>query len=172
MQTKPKLIYTYKMAQELINQGFMPAAQAPNARDMRKTVWIFDSTPELEAACDTYIAASKRDKSSPPHNINSGLITKMHTGNGLSVADIAKITGKSQTEIQKAIGDEIDLYRLFAIGAMNDSELKELMAAQTLDERDRLILERMKRGGYIVYGHNKIYDFTYADECGEVSGNE
>lgn len=168
---RKKVIFTLAMAKFLTDKGFRAIGSAPNKNNLTKNVWFFEWTPELEETCAQYIEACRTVKSNTSP-MSDSLLLKMHTDNGLSVSDIAKITGKTEVQVQKAIDNEIDRYKLFAIGAMDSSEIKELMAAQTTDERSRLIMERMKRGGYTVYGEKNIYDFPTKDESGEVSGNE
>lgn len=168
---RKKVIYSLAMAKFLTDKGFAAIGTAPNKKDLTKDVWFFEWTPELEEACTQYVEACRAAKSNTSP-VSDFLLLKMHTEKGLSISDIAKITGKAETQVQKAIYDEIDRYRLFAIGAMDSAEIKELMEAQTLDERNRLIMKRMKRGGYTVYGEKNIYDFPTENESGEVSGNE
>lgn len=168
---RKKVIFTLQMAKFLTDKGFAAIGSAPNKNDLKKNVWFFKRTPELEVACAQYVEACRAAKSNTAP-VSDSLLLKMNTEKGLSIGDIAKITGKTEVQVQKAIDNEIDRYKLFAIGAMNSSEIKELMAAQTTDERNRLIMKRMKRGGYTVYGEKNIYDFPTENESGEVSGNE
>lgn len=59
---KTKTIYTMRMAQHLINRGFVPLAQVPNAKDITKTVWLFAESEDFNQACTEYVAASKQRK--------------------------------------------------------------------------------------------------------------
>lgn len=162
MSATRKPIFTIKMARYLIDRGFEPVETRPNPKDLHKDVWLFARTPELDAACDEYIAASRQSKIPAIPNVSNHLIAKMHLDQGMPIEAIATITHKTVDKIKEIINSEIDLYRLFAIAAMNDTELKQLMSAQDDDERNRLIVERMRRGGFTAYGAKSTYEFPAA----------
>ena len=169
MRKKP--IFTMAMAKFLTDKGFEAVGTAPNKNDLKKLVWFFPLTPELEAACDAYIAASKQSKIPAIPNVSNHLIAKMHLEQGLPIETIMTLTHKTEDEVKAAINSEFDLYRLFAIAAMDKTELQQLMEAQTEDERNRLIVARMRRGGFTAYGAKSTYEFPAKNTAGEVSGN-
>ena len=44
-----------RMLERLRDRGFYPKATLPDATNPRYSVWLFDSTPELEAVVQEYI---------------------------------------------------------------------------------------------------------------------
>lgn len=59
---KKKVILTMRMARHLIDRGFKVIATVPDKRDIRRNVWVFERSPEFDAACDDYIKMSKIPK--------------------------------------------------------------------------------------------------------------
>lgn len=45
-----KIIYSFKVATALVEQGFKPVDTRRNFKDITKYVWFFEDTPELQAA--------------------------------------------------------------------------------------------------------------------------
>lgn len=167
--TRP--IYTMRMARHLIDIGFEPVAMLPNPKDLHKDVWIFNKTPELEAACAEYIKAKESDKKNHTPKISNRLLFEMRYFKGLSLESIAQIANRPVAQIEQAIKSEADLYRAFGIAAMSDAELKEYANATTKDERDKLITDQLKRGGFNVYSGGQCkYSFPVADST--VEGGE
>lgn len=167
---KKKPIYTLKMAKYLTNRGFEVIGTAPNKMNLKKICWFFEDTPELEAAYNEYVAAGKQGNKVAntdyiPKAPNE-LIARMHLQQGMPIEAIATITHKTIEEVKAAIDAEVDLHRLFAIAAMSDAERQQLMEAKTEDERNQLIMARMRRGGYTAYGAHKVYEYP-ADDTAE-----
>lgn len=59
---KKKVILTMRMARHLIDRGFKVIATVPDKRDISRNVWVFERSPEFDAACDDYIKMSKIPK--------------------------------------------------------------------------------------------------------------
>lgn len=59
---KIRAIYTLSMAHYLAKHGFTPVAEAPNLHDLKKIIWLFDATPEFNAACAEYVAQSRHSR--------------------------------------------------------------------------------------------------------------
>lgn len=170
MRRRP--IYTLAMAKHLTDRGFEAVKVMPNKTNLKRLVWLFERTPELEAACEEYIADSKRNNqdanATTAPKASKWLLTKMHLEQGLPVEAIAQITHKTEEEVRAAIDAQVDLFRLFAIAAMNDAELRQYMSVMTEDERNELVIGRMRRGGYTAYGGKTVYEFPAGDTAGEV----
>ena len=154
MQTKQKLIYTYKMAQALINQGFIPIAQAPNARDMRKTVWLFDSTPEFETACNEYIAESDRAKQKEPpkppkHDVRDEELSGLFLLGGQSIEDIARVHGVTIYRVMNAIQQDKRVQNAFAYALMRTDE-RAVADAVSQEERDLMCQRKLLSTDYEV----------------------
>lgn len=169
MNTKP--VYTLKMARYLIDRGFEPVETRPNPKDLHKDVWLFQRTHELEAACDEYIESRRQGKTPEIPKFSNFIITKMHTEQGLPIETISQITKKSTDKINEIIQHEIKKMMDFGLAALNDTELKQYINAQSEDERNRIILERMKRGGFVAYGGHSVYEFPKFDEEKGVNEN-
>lgn len=45
----------YRMMCFLHKKGFKPVEVLPNMHDVNKNVWVYDNSPELEAAIDEYV---------------------------------------------------------------------------------------------------------------------
>lgn len=171
---KTKKIYTRRMAQHLIDAGFPAVGQVQNTKDITRSVWIFEDTPELEAACTEYIADNKQHKEAgrpkiPP--LSGRVLANMHLEQGLTIEDIAKITGYSESRIRDAVKNQKQLRSLFAFAAMTYNERQTYMDAQSDSEREQLVDDRLKRGGFFVYGGRDSYDFPANAETKEVGKN-
>lgn len=171
---KTKTIYTMRMAQHLINRGFIPLAQVPNAKDISKTVWLFAESEDFNQACAEYVASSKQHKEAgrpkiPP--LSGRVLANMHLEQGLTIEDVAKITGYSENHIRDAVKNQKQLRSLFAFAAMTYNERQEYMDAQTDSEREQLVNNRLRRGGFFVYGGRDSYNFPANAETGEVSNH-
>lgn len=47
-----KIIYSLKIMESLVEQGFYPEYSMPNPKNNYYTCWIFDSTPDFQRALD------------------------------------------------------------------------------------------------------------------------
>lgn len=169
---KKRSIYTLKMAQALINQGFKPIAQVPSAKDLTRNVWIFEETDEFKQAFEKYLEDSGfqvKPESSNVVKFSRRLISRMYFKQGLPVKTIARITGKSETQIEKVIDKQVDLYRLFAIAEMNTEELTAYAAIQDEQERTKMAIDFLKQKKLHVYGGKDSYNFPddLIDQGGE-----
>lgn len=159
---KKRNIYTLKMAQALINQGFEPIAQVPSVKDLSKNIWVFEETEDFDRACEEYIAKSKaRAKPENPAiaKFSRRLIARMFFKQKLPVASIATITGKTEDQINETICQQYNLYRLFAIAKMDTDKMGAYMAAQTDEERMRMVFDILEQSEFDVYGGTDSYRF-------------
>ncbi len=159
---KKRNIYTLKMAQNLISQGFEPIAQVPSAKDLSKNIWVFEETEDFDRACEEYIARSKAH--AKPENpdiakFSRRLIARMFFKQKLPVASIATITGKTEDQINEIIYKQYGLYRLFAIAKMDNNALNAYMTAQNDEERMRQVFDILERSEFDVYGGKDCYHF-------------
>lgn len=53
------LIFTSKLARQFIREGFKVTDIKPDKNDKRRTVFIFQDSPELKQKLDEYIKARK-----------------------------------------------------------------------------------------------------------------
>ncbi|MBE7004186.1 MAG: hypothetical protein E7425_07875 [Ruminococcaceae bacterium] len=145
MKTRQRMIYTYGMAQALINQGFMPVSQAPNARDMTKTVWLFDSTPEFEAACADYIAESARAKANKPEtkkttqNVSNEALADLYLIGNQNVETIARVHGVTVERVLNAIRNDRRVVDVLRYAALTSQQRAKYNAAQTDEERETIL---------------------------------
>lgn len=171
---RKKAIYTMAMAKFLTDRGFESVGTAPNKNDLKKMVWFFERTPELDAVCAKYIEASKQRKEAGRPKIptlSGRTLANMHLEQGLTIEDVAKITGYSKDRIKTAVKNQKRLRLLFAFAAMTYTERQAYMDAQSDSEREQLVNDRLKRGRFFVYGGQDSYDFRASAEAGEVGGN-
>lgn len=159
---KTKRIYTRRMAQHLIDAGFPAVGQVQNTKNISRSVWIFENTPELEAACTEYIENHKehtdqKDSNSP--KFNRRIISQMFFREGLSIETVAKIAGKTEDQVIDILSGQFELYRLFAIATMNSGELEAYMTAQDDSQRTQIICEILKRKHFNVFGGTDSYSF-------------
>lgn len=167
-------IYTLKMAQALINQGFKPIAQVPSAKDLTRDIWVFEETEDFKRAFDNYLENNgfhviKPENSKTP-KFSQRLITRMHLKQGLPVSAIASITGRSEEQIQRSIDNQIGLYQGFALAQMNKDELAAYAAIQDKEERAQMALDFLRKNKFPVYGGRDSYVFP--DELVETEGGE
>lgn len=164
MNTKP--IFTMKMARYLIDHGFEPIETRPNPKDLRKDVWVFLRTPELEDACNEYIAANTKDRGAKPP-VDDGTLAGLFIIGEQPIEAIAKVHGVSEERVKSAVKKYIRQARNLAIAALDDAGMRRYMAAQTDDERNTILSERILQGGFLVHNRKCTWYFP----TGEVSGN-
>lgn len=169
---KRKPIYTLSMAKYLVDQGFEVIGEAPNKLNLARRCWFFRDTAALRAACKEYTAVGKHRGGTSESHMSPTLIAKMHTQYGLTPDSIATITGKPIDDVRAAIKTGDSLNHLFAVAAMTDNELKEFFNAKNENERNRLISARVERGGYVVYGGGKVFEYPTCKEAGEANYND
>ena len=166
-----KRIYTRRMAQHLIDAGFRAIRQVQSSKDIKRSVWIFEDTPELEVACAKYIAASTAKNSGDTPPVDDRTLAGLFFIGGQSVKAIAKVHGVTEARVESAIKKRVDQARLIAIAALDDDGRKPYMAAQTDDERNAILSERILQGGFLVHSSAGTYHFPANDTAGEVNKN-
>lgn len=166
MKTRQKLIYTYRMAQSLIAQGFTPVAQAPNAFDMTKTVWLFDDTPELETACAEYIAESERAKEKRKKAeqaahmpiVSDEELSDLYLRCGQSIENIARLYGVPRLRVRNAIMQNKAVKRAFAYALMTADE-RAVADAVPQNERERMFEQKLISTDYDMYCSSGFFPF-------------
>lgn len=165
MRKKP--IFTMAMAKFLTDQGFEAVGTAPNKNDLKKLVWFFERTPELEAACDEYVAASRAKDNGIKPPVDDGTLAGLFIIGQQPIETIARVHGVSQERVTNAIKKYVNKARLIAIAALDDKGRERYMAAKTDDERIAILHERVLQGGFLIHGQSG----TYHIPAGEVSDN-
>lgn len=168
---KTKKIYTRRMAQYLIDAGFPAVGQTQSTKDITRSVWIFEDTPELEAACTEYIAAGRSKGCDDKPAIDDRTLAGLFFVGGQSIEAIAKVHGVTEARVESAIQKRVDQARLIAIAALDDDGRRRYMAAQTDDERNAILSERILQGGFLVHSGAGTYHFPANDTAGEVNKN-
>lgn len=171
MKTKTKKIYTRRMAQHLIDAGFPAVGQTQSTKDITRSVWIFEDTPELEAVCAEYVTANRSIGNEDKLSIDDGTLAGLFFVGGQSIKSIAKVHGVTEARVESAIKKRVDQARFMAIAALDDDGRKLYMAAQTDDERNAILSERILQGGFLVHNSAGTYHFPANDTAGEVSEN-
>ena len=164
-------IYTRRMAQHLIDLGFTAVGQSQSTKDISRTVWSFESTPELEAACAEYIAASKAKDGGDTPPVDDRTLAGLFFVGGQSVKAIARVHDISEDRVETAIKKRVDQLRLIAFAALDDDGRKLYMNAGTDDERAAILSDRILQGGFLVHSSAGTYHFPTNDPAGEVDEN-
>ena len=164
---RKKAIFTMAMAKFLTDKGFEAVGTAPNKNDLKKLVWFFPHSPELDAACDEYIAASKaKDKGAKPP-VDDGTLAGLFIIGEQPIEAIAKVHDVSEESVRDAIKKYVNRARLIAIASLDDKGRERYMAAKTDDERIAILHERALQGGFLIHSQNG----TYHIPAGEVNDN-
>lgn len=158
-----RLIYTESMAQSLINEGFELIGKFPNARDLRRSVWVFNSSPELEKACNEYIAASKQAKRPvQPVQVDDKLICCLYYKKDMTVAEICRMCHVDKQRVLDAVRNDQGLLDAFRIASLDREDFNAYRAAQTDEERRRILDE--KASDYIVHSSQGNRTFVHGKE--------
>ena len=164
---RKRAIYTMAMAKYLTDKGFTAVGTAPNKNDLKKLVWLFECTPELEAACNKYITASKAKHNEAKPPVDDWTLAGLFVVGNQPVEAIAKVHGVTEERVRAAISKYVNQAKLIAIAALDDKGRQRYMAAKTDDERNAILSERILQGEFFV--HNR--EHTYHIPAVEVSGN-
>lgn len=164
---RKRAIYTMAMAKYLTDKGFTAVGTAQNKDDLKKLVWFFERTPELEAACDEYIAVGKAKHNGAKPPVDDWTLAGLFIVGNQPVEAIAKVHGITEERVRAAISKYVNQAKLIAIAALDDKGRQRYMAAKTDNERNAILSERILQGGFLV--HNR--EHTYHIPAGEVSGD-
>lgn len=158
-----KRIYTRKMAQHLIDLGFRAIRQTQSSKDISRCIWFFEDTPELEAACAKYIAGGQVKNGGDKPSVDDRTLSGLFFIGGQSIKAIAKVHGVSEARVESAIKKRVDQARLIAFAALDDDGRRRYMTAQTDDERNAILSDRISKGGFLVHSGAGTYHFPAND---------
>lgn len=167
-----KAIFTVRMAQYLVNRGFEVVDRAPNKDDLKREVYYFERSPELEAACNEYISTHRRENARPPITVSDDTLAKLYIVGKQSVETIAQVHGVSEDRVKIAVQRQMSKIRLLALSVLNDEEMQSYMNAKTDDERNSILADRIERGGFVVHTSRGNIEFPAKLNMEGVDGNE